>query len=69
MKRLVLLLALALAGCAPSTPATAPPDPARKITWAEYQKMDAEQRDDPYVVDNLDDDAKKKRAETGRKKK
>ena len=31
--------------------------------------MDAEQKDDPYVVDNLDDEAKKKRAESARKKK
>ena len=70
MKRFtLLLLALALAGCGSSTPATAPTDPAKKITWSQYQKMDAEQKDDPYVVDNLDDDAKKKRAESARKKK
>ena len=31
--------------------------------------MDAEQKDDPYVVDNLDDEAKKKIAEAQRKKK
>ena len=69
MNRFALLLALVLAGCGPSTPATTPADPARKITWSEYQKMDAEQKDDPYVVDNLDDEAKKKRAENARKKK
>jgi hypothetical protein len=38
------------------------------VTWAEYQKMDAEQKDDPYVVDNLDEDAKKKLADAQRKK-
>jgi predicted small lipoprotein YifL len=65
----LLLLAFVLTGCGPSTPATPPSDPAKKITWSEYQKMDAEQKDDPYVVDNLDDEAKKKRAESARKKK
>jgi hypothetical protein len=69
LKRFVLPLALLLAGCGPSTPATAPSDPAKRITWSEYQKMDAEQKDDPYVVDNLDDEAKKKRAENAHKKK
>ena len=68
MPRLIwLAIALAAAGCGPSTPATG--DPAKKITWSEYQKMDAEQKDDPYVVDNLDDEAKKKLAESQRKKK
>lgn len=68
MPRLILLMfALAVVGCGSSTPATG--DPAKKITWAEYQKMDAEQKDDPYVVDNLDDEAKKKLAESQRKKK
>jgi hypothetical protein len=63
----LLAIVLALAGCSSSTPATG--DPAKKITWSEYQKMDAEQKDDPYVVDNLDDEAKKKLAESQRKKK
>jgi hypothetical protein len=62
-----LLLTLSLLGCGSSTPATG--DPSKKITWAEYQKMDAEQKDDPYVLDNLDDDAKKKLAESQRKRK
>lgn len=62
-----LTLALALAGCGSSTPATG--DPAKKVTWSEYQKMDAEQKDDPYVLDNLDDEAKKKLAESQSKKK
>jgi predicted small lipoprotein YifL len=66
VQRLILLtFALAVAGCGSSTPATG--DPAKKITWAEYQKMDAEQKDDPYDVDNLDDEAKKKLAK-GQKK-
>lgn len=68
MHRLILLmLALAVVGCGTSTLATG--DPAKKITWAEYQKMDAEQKDDPYVLDNLDDEAKKKLAEVQRNKK
>ncbi|VTR97447.1 unnamed protein product [Gemmata massiliana] len=68
MKRFALLaIALVSAGCGPSAPATG--EPAKKITWSEYQKMDAEQKDDPYVVDNLDNEAKKKRAESARKKK
>lgn len=54
-------------GCSPTTTSTG--DPAKKVTWDEYQKMDPEQKDDPYVVDNLDDDAKKKLAEFQRKKK
>jgi hypothetical protein len=53
-------------GCGSPQPTTG--DPSKKVTWAEYQKMDAEQKDDPYVVDNLDDDAKKRLAESRRKK-
>jgi hypothetical protein len=64
---LVLVLPFAGFGCGSSTPATG--DPAKKITWAEYQKMDAEQRDDPYVTDHLDDDARKKLADSQRAKK
>lgn len=68
MHRLIILMfALTAIGCGTSTPATG--DPTRKITWTEYQKMDAEQKDDPYVVDNLDEGAKKKLAESQRKKK
>lgn len=37
-------------------------DTSRKITWEEYQKMDPEEKDDPYVLDNLDDEAKQKLA-------
>lgn len=68
MKRILPALLLGFAvGCGASTPATG--DPSRKITWEEFQKMDPEQKDDPYVVDNLDAGAKKKLAETQRKKK
>jgi hypothetical protein len=68
MKRpALLLLVLLAAGCGPSTPATG--DPAKKISWPEYQRMDAEQKDDPYVRDNLDDEARKKLAESHRSKK
>jgi len=68
VNRLALFLLLALlAGCGSSAPVTG--DKSKKITWAEYQKMDAEQKDDPYVLDNLDDEAKKKLAESQRKKK
>lgn len=68
MKPILPLLLLGLVvGCGSSTPATG--DPSKKVTWAEYQKMDAEQKDDPYVVDNLDDEAKKNIAESLRKKK
>lgn len=63
-----LLLPLGCSGCGRSSP-DATPHPGRKVTWEEYRKMDAEQKDDPYVLDNLDDDAKKKLAEMQRKKK
>lgn len=67
LRSLTVLALLAVAGCGSSAPATG--DPSKKISWSEYQKMDAEQKDDPYVVDNLDDEAKKKLAESHRKKK
>ena len=69
MRRLIVLVsALAVAGCGPAhTSATG--DPAKKVTWSEYQKMDAEQKGDPYVLDNLDSDAKQKLAASQRKTK
>lgn len=54
-----------LGACNSSKPATG--DASKKITWDEYQKMDAEQKDDPYVRDNLNDEAKKKAADLQRK--
>jgi len=68
MSRLILLTTIcAIIGCGSSSgPATG--DPSQKITWSEYLKMDAEQKDDPYVVDNLDDEAKRKLAESQHKK-
>lgn len=67
MNRFVWLpFALVATGCGSPTPATG--DPARKVSWVEYQAMDPEQKDDPYVVDNLDDEAKRKIAESLRKK-
>ncbi len=58
--------AFVAAGCGAATP---PPSGPAKITWTEYQAMDAEQKTDPYVVDNLDDDARQKRARQGRRTK
>jgi hypothetical protein len=39
---------------------------AKKLTWTEHQEMNAEHKHDPY---NLDDEAKKKLAESQRKRK
>lgn len=61
-----LALALCVLGCESTAPTTG--DPARKVTWAEYQSMDAEQKVDPYVVDHLDDEAKANLAAAQRKK-
>ena len=60
MNRLACLaLAAAVAGCG-GTPA---PAPAQKtITWEEYRKLPAVEKDDPYVLQHLDDDARAKLA-------
>ena len=47
-----LLLAAAGVGCGGSRPE--PPQPGRKITPAEYRRMTPAERDDPYVIDNLE---------------
>lgn len=53
-----------IAGCGQSVT----PDPTRKITWEEFQQMDAERQSDPYVLDNLDDAARAKHSgPTGRR--
>ncbi len=52
----VILVGL-LTGCGSSAPVG---DPSKKITWAEYQKMPPEDQGDPYVLLNLDDDARTK---------
>ncbi|VTR97551.1 hypothetical protein [Tuwongella immobilis] len=49
---------LGILGCGSSTvPPTSSP---RKMTWAEFQKMPPEDRNDPMLQQYLDDDAKKK---------
>lgn len=61
MRTFLLLLALFQAlGCGSGEPNAGP---SRKITWDEYQKLDAIEKDDPYVLNNLDADALKKRDE------
>jgi predicted small lipoprotein YifL len=66
LRSLVVLALLAATGCGASAPVTG--DPTKKVTWGEFQKMDAEQQDDPYVLDNLDDDAKAKLAAAQKQK-
>lgn len=65
MRRLLVLLALVAAhGCGQSEK---PADPSKKITWEQYQKMDDMDKADPYVLSNLDDEARKKLAEQAKK--
>jgi hypothetical protein len=58
----IALAAASLAATGCGSPTSTPSQPERKVTWDEYQKMDAEQRDDPYVLDHLADDARKRLA-------
>ncbi|QDU20407.1 hypothetical protein [Urbifossiella limnaea] len=61
------VLALTAAGCGGSS-APAAGDPSKKITWEVFRKMPAEEQSDPYVLNNLDDDARRKLAEAGKKR-
>lgn len=60
-RALVAVLLVAAVGCGSSAPPAG--DPSKKISWADFQKMPSEEQADPYVLNNLDDDAKKKLAE------
>jgi hypothetical protein len=54
----IWLIALTLAiavGCGKSKPYTG--DPTMTISWEEFENMDAEEQDDPYVIENLDENA------------
>lgn len=62
----VLFISISLVGCGN---ASSPPVGANStISWEEFQKMDEEQQRDPYVLDNLDESAKKKLAERNKKR-
>jgi len=48
-------------GCQSSTVSTASTGvPTPKMTWAEFQKLPPEERNDPYVLNQLDDAARAK---------
>lgn len=64
---LTAAFALAVVGCGGSSAPTG--DPSKKITWEQFQKMPSEEQADPYVLNNLDDDAKKKFDEMVKKQK
>jgi hypothetical protein len=65
--RLILPFVLFVAvGCGSAAPTG---DPVKKITWEQYQKLPPEDRDDPYTLANLDDDARAKLAEKSKKTK
>lgn len=49
-------LSLAL-GCGSTTPQPGPPN---QITWEEYEKLQPEEQADPYILNNLDETARKK---------
>jgi hypothetical protein len=60
MRRIMILAAvLAAAGCGSSTPAVAT---SKSISWKEYERMPPEDQADPYVLNNLDDEARAKLA-------
>jgi hypothetical protein len=49
---------LAALGC--GSPAAPTGDSSKKVTWEQFQKMPPEEQADPYVLNNLDDNARKK---------
>jgi hypothetical protein len=64
MTRLLGLALLFAVGCGgPPAPTAA----EKKITWEEYRKLPAVEKDDPYVLQHLDDDSKAKLAKAGKK--
>jgi len=64
---LLVLLAFFVLGCSKSSGPTG--DPSKKITWEQFQKMPSEEQADPYVLNNLDDEARKKFDEMVKKQK
>ncbi len=60
------IIAISMMGCAGSS--SQPAAASSTISWEEFQKMDEEQQRDPYVLDNLDESAKKKFAERNKKR-
>lgn len=62
MSRILIVAGVIVAGgCGGGSAPTA--GPTRAITWDEYQTLNAEQKDDPYITAHLDNDARKKLAE------
>jgi hypothetical protein len=55
---IILLLAFIVVGCSKSSGPMG--DPSKKITWEQFQKMPSEEQADPYILNHLDDEAKKK---------
>jgi hypothetical protein len=59
MKQLLCgLLCVVVLGCNSSTPSTT--TATKTITWDEFKKMPSEDQADPYVLNNLDEAARKK---------
>jgi hypothetical protein len=55
----VLTALLCAAGCGGDKP-PAVGNPTKKIGWAEFQKLSPEDQADPYTLQHLDAEAKKK---------
>jgi hypothetical protein len=65
----LLVLAIitsSMTGCAGSS--SQPAAASSTISWEEFQKMDEEQQRDPYVLDNLDESAKRKLDERNKRR-